>query len=97
MAVSIKKFYDGAEIFITGGSGFIGKALIEKLLRSCSGIKQIYLLVRPKKGATLGERLDKLTDNLVSKNSRNIQIHSRNFYFSFSNHCWNEIHTLRIK
>lgn len=63
---SIKRFYDGAEIFITGGSGFIGKVLIEKLLRSCDGVKAIYLLMRPNKGENPAQRLRKLTDNLVS-------------------------------
>lgn len=66
---SIKQFYDGAEIFITGGSGFIGKALIEKLLRTCSGVKTIYLLMRPKKGMSADQRLHKLTDNLVSEST----------------------------
>lgn len=64
---SIKQFYNGAEIFITGGSGFVGKALIEKLLRSCPGIKRIYLLMRLKKGMSVQQRLHKLTDNAVSK------------------------------
>lgn len=63
---SIEKFYDDAEVFITGGSGFIGKVLIEKLLRSCRGIKAIYLLIRPRKGMSFEQRVDKLTDNLVS-------------------------------
>lgn len=62
---SIEKFYDGAEIFITGGSGFIGKVLIEKLLRSCCGIKTIYLLMRSRKGTSLDQRVHKLTDNMV--------------------------------
>lgn len=64
---SIQKFYDGAEIFITGGSGFVGKVLIEKLLRSCSGIKAIYLLMRPVKGMTDSERISKFSNNMVRK------------------------------
>ena len=59
---SITDFYAGQEIFITGGSGFMGKVLIEKLLRSCSGIKAIYILLRPKKGKTIEERLKAITD-----------------------------------
>lgn len=62
---SIRKFYDGAEIFITGGSGFIGKVLVEKLLRSCPRIKTIYLLMRPKKGMTTEERIQKMTSSIV--------------------------------
>lgn len=62
---SIRKFYDGAEIFITGGSGFIGKVLVEKLLRSCPRIKTIYLLMRPKKGETSEERIQKMTSSMA--------------------------------
>lgn len=64
---SIKKFYDGAEIFITGGSGFVGRVLIEKLLRSCEGISKIFLLMRPKKGIEAKKRIEKLTDCMVSE------------------------------
>lgn len=63
---SIKQFYDGAEIFITGGSGYIGKVLIEKLLRSCPGIKTIYILMRPKRDSTPLERINKISENMVS-------------------------------
>jgi alcohol-forming fatty acyl-CoA reductase len=62
---SIKGFYDGAEIFITGGTGYIGKVLIEKLLRTCQGIKRIYVLMRLKK-ATGEQRIERLMDSLVS-------------------------------
>lgn len=31
---AIQRFYDGRVVFITGGSGFMGKLLIEKLFRS---------------------------------------------------------------
>jgi FlaA1/EpsC-like NDP-sugar epimerase len=33
-------------IFITGATGFVGKVLVEKLLRSCPDIAKIYILVR---------------------------------------------------
>lgn len=64
---SIKKFYDGAEVFITGGSGFVGRVLIEKLLRSCEGISKIYLLMRAKKGVEARDRIHKMTDCMVSR------------------------------
>ena len=59
---TIPEFYAGQEIFVTGGSGFMGKVLIEKLLRSCPDIKTIYVLLRPKKGKSIEERLKVITD-----------------------------------
>ncbi|CAH2008936.1 unnamed protein product [Acanthoscelides obtectus] len=52
------EYFAGKHIFITGGSGFVGKVLIEKLLRSCPGIEKIYMLIRPKKGKDIQERLE---------------------------------------
>ncbi|XP_029343509.1 fatty acyl-CoA reductase 1 [Acyrthosiphon pisum] len=55
--MGIKDFYDGCDIFITGGTGFMGKVLIEKLLRSCPGIKNIYVLMRHRKDKCITDRV----------------------------------------
>ncbi|XP_012158352.1 putative fatty acyl-CoA reductase CG5065 [Ceratitis capitata] len=60
----ISQFFVGQEIFITGGSGFIGKGLIEKILRSCPNVAAVYVLLRPKKGKHIEQRL---SDILQSK------------------------------
>lgn len=65
----IAEFYANTSIFITGGTGFMGKVLIEKLLRSCPKIKNIYLLMREKKGVTAADRLKALFDIPVSTNN----------------------------
>ncbi|KAL3271810.1 hypothetical protein HHI36_022280 [Cryptolaemus montrouzieri] len=60
--MSIPEFFTGRSIFITGGSGFMGKVLIEKLLRSCPGIVNIYMLIRDKKGKSPEERIKAMLD-----------------------------------
>jgi len=58
----ISEFFEGKGVFITGATGFLGKTLVEKLLRSCYHVDKIYLLMRAKKGKSPGERLDELTN-----------------------------------
>ncbi|EDV94344.1 fatty acyl-CoA reductase wat [Drosophila grimshawi] len=45
----IQTFYKDKTVFLTGGSGFLGKVIIEKLLRSTK-VKRIYVLIRCKRG-----------------------------------------------
>ncbi|KAJ8969158.1 hypothetical protein NQ314_001899 [Rhamnusium bicolor] len=54
---SIADWYKDKSVFITGGSGFMGKVMVEKLLYSCSGIKYLYLLLRNKRGKTPQQRI----------------------------------------
>lgn len=62
----VQEFYRDATIFITGGTGFMGKILIEKLSRSCPHVKHIYLLIRNKKGKAVSERIDAIFEDRVS-------------------------------
>lgn len=62
----IQDFYDDQAVFITGATGFIGKLLIEKLLRECRGITCIYLLIRTKKGKSVLQRTKELIEDSVS-------------------------------
>lgn len=67
----IQSFYNGQVLFITGGTGFMGKIMLDKLLRSCPGIKTIYLLIRTKKGKNVEQRLNELFNDSVSFNFNN--------------------------
>ncbi|XP_034234856.1 putative fatty acyl-CoA reductase CG5065 [Thrips palmi] len=58
--VPVSQWYQDRSVFVTGGTGFMGKVLVEKLLRSCPGIKNIYLLMRPKRGQDISARLTEL-------------------------------------
>ncbi|XP_020287702.1 putative fatty acyl-CoA reductase CG5065 isoform X2 [Pseudomyrmex gracilis] len=59
----LQQFYADQTILITGTTGFIGAVLLEKLLRSCTNICKIYLLIRPKKDQNIESRLNELIEN----------------------------------
>ncbi|XP_039267578.1 fatty acyl-CoA reductase 1-like [Styela clava] len=65
---SIQEYYAGKTLALTGGTGFVGQCLVEKLLRSCPNIKKIFLLVRPRKGVSGEERIQKfVSEELFDK------------------------------
>ncbi|KAL7085796.1 hypothetical protein ACP275_14G299900 [Erythranthe tilingii] len=59
--IGITKFFQGKNIFITGATGFLGKVLVEKLLRSTS-VGKIYLLV---KATDKENALDRLSKDII--------------------------------
>ena len=62
----IKAFYDDTAILVTGATGFIGKGILEKLMRVCPSIAIIFILIRPKKDQTIEQRFKKLIDDPVN-------------------------------
>lgn len=61
----IVQFFTNKNVLITGASGFLGKMLLEKLMRSCPEIGNVYLLLRERKGMQPDERLEKILNNPV--------------------------------
>ncbi|KAF5282612.1 hypothetical protein FQR65_LT14207 [Abscondita terminalis] len=53
----IRKYFDDANVLVTGATGFIGKLVVEKLLRVCR-VRKIHVLIRPKFGASSRKRFD---------------------------------------
>jgi fatty acyl-CoA reductase len=53
----VNQMFTGRSVFITGASGFIGRVLLEKLLRSYQGIEKVYILLRAKRNMQPQERL----------------------------------------
>ncbi|XP_050811044.1 fatty acyl-CoA reductase 1 isoform X4 [Gopherus flavomarginatus] len=58
--VSIPEYYEGKNVLLTGATGFMGKVLLEKLLRSCPKVKAVYILVRHKAGQMPQERMEEM-------------------------------------
>ena len=46
----IREYYAGRSLLITGGTGFLGQALIAKILRDLPGVERIYAFARPGRG-----------------------------------------------
>ena len=62
----IQSFFCQRNVFITGVTGFMGKVLLEKLLRSCPEIGLCYVLVRPKNGVNPHQRIKQLLECKVN-------------------------------
>lgn len=72
----IQEFFREAHVFITGGTGFIGKILTEKLVRSVPHLGQIYMLIRGKRGMNAQQRFEQLLENPVSKDLTAITVNT---------------------
>jgi fatty acyl-CoA reductase len=74
--MSLKEFYSGKVVLLTGGTGYIGRLLLSKLL-SLGNIREVLLLSRPKRGKTNDERLDLILKGvlfeMVSKSDPNFR------------------------
>jgi hypothetical protein len=65
----------GRSILITGGTGFIGKVLTEKVLRTCSDVDTIYVLIRTKKGKDARQRVEDILASPVGNRSEQERPH----------------------
>src|SRR5690242_772462 len=57
---SIRRFLDGQVLLITGTTGLLGKAIVEKILRCCPEVRRVYLLIRTKSGQASPEEAARL-------------------------------------
>lgn len=53
----MREFFTDKNILLTGVTGFVGKVLLEKILRTVTSTGKIFLLIRSKPKITLQQRL----------------------------------------
>ena len=56
--LGILQFYEGKTIFLTGATGFVGKVVLEKIIRVMPNIKKLFVMIRAKKNMSLQQRFD---------------------------------------
>ena len=61
----LSSFFCEKSLLITGGTGFLGKCLLEKVLRSCPLVARVYLLIRSKSGQSGQKRVQLLLSESV--------------------------------
>uniref|UniRef100_T1ICH7 Fatty acyl-CoA reductase n=1 Tax=Rhodnius prolixus TaxID=13249 RepID=T1ICH7_RHOPR len=66
MAETIRGWLHGKDVLITGGTGYLGKGLIEKLLRTTE-VRRIYLIIRSKRDLSPEIRWQQVFERLRSE------------------------------
>lgn len=61
--LEIRKFFAGKNVLLSGCTGFLGKVLLEKLMRSCPEINRFYIMIRPKKNM---KPIDRVKNEILS-------------------------------
>lgn len=69
---------------LTGCTGFLGKIILEKLLRTCPDVNKIYVMVRPKRGIEPMQRVKSQILNSVCFSFLTKQFPSRDAFIEFA-------------
>ncbi|KPA79249.1 putative mitochondrial hypothetical protein [Leptomonas pyrrhocoris] len=58
MSLDVRSGFSNRTLFVTGGTGFVGKVLLYKLLKETPDVKRVYLLMRGKRSRRLKKYLN---------------------------------------
>jgi fatty acyl-CoA reductase len=76
----IQKMYAGKRVLMTGTTGFVGKCLLEKLLRDVPELDKVFILIRPKKNISPQQRaIDEIATSPIFNRIRE-QVDPRDFW-----------------
>lgn len=70
--IFVVETFASKSVLVTGSTGFLGKVLLEKLLRSCQKIDKIFIPLRSKGGKTLKQRFEALKNSVVFENVKKL-------------------------
>jgi nucleoside-diphosphate-sugar epimerase len=62
------EYFKNKNILITGGTGFLGKVLLRKIISKCPDVGKIYILIRPRDKLSSRERFKLLLQNSMCFN-----------------------------
>lgn len=79
--IRVAEYFADKDIFITGSTGIVGKVLVEKLLRCCPHLNNLYLLIRPKRKQNVNDRLAELKSSMVKMIANEIKFVYRKKFF----------------
>ena len=62
-SLNIRKFYEGKNVLLSGCTDFLGKVILEKLMRTCPEINKFYIMVRAKRNK---EPFDRIKNEILN-------------------------------
>ncbi|RLM79805.1 fatty acyl-CoA reductase 2-like [Panicum miliaceum] len=77
--IGIAEFLVGKNLLVTGGTGFLAKVLIEKILRASPGVGKIYVVIKAKDTEASSKRLqNEVVDTELFKRLQ--EIHGKDYH-----------------
>lgn len=68
---SIREFFSGKGVMVTGCTGLVGKALVEKILRAIPDVRKVFLFIRPRAKAdgTMVDSRQRLREEVLNNSA----------------------------
>ncbi|CAG7728240.1 unnamed protein product [Allacma fusca] len=67
-------FFANKSVFLTGATGYVGRALLEKILRGCPEVAKVFVLVRGEHGKSPEERINEILGTTLFQRVRDMEL-----------------------